>query len=137
DVAHSERHVVALRIDDDRSRGKGRKAHMVLRYPSVAPPSTGSATPVMKLADEEARNKIASAISSGVAIRPTRCIAACCCSTAAGSGIVSAHSRMSGVSTPAGQTQLTRMPSRARSMASDLVIATRPPLVAEYTAPQS
>src|SRR5437762_7063081 len=121
----------------DLSRRKRGEAHMDLRYPSVAPPSTGSAIPVMKLADGDARNRIASAISSGVAIRPTRCMAACCWRTAAGSGSVSAHSRISGVSTPAGQTQLTRMPSGASSIASDFVIATRPPLLAEYTAPAS
>src|SRR5262249_57413894 len=114
------------RVDED---GERREIHG--RYRSVAPPSTGRATPVMKLAEGEARNRIASAISDDDAMRPVRCMAACCRSTSSGSGSVDAQRRISGVSTPAGQTQFTRMPSGASSIARDLVIATRPPLLAE------
>ena len=74
DWRNRERHVVAVNIDDD-----GGQFH--LRYPSVAPPSTGSAMPVMKLAAGDARKRIASAISSDEAIRPIRCISACWRST--------------------------------------------------------
>ena len=58
----------------------------------------------------EARKAIADAISSAVARRLSKCISAWPLSTASGSGRVAAQSRSSGVSTPAGHTQLTRMP---------------------------
>ena len=70
DRRDGERHVVAFHVNDD-----GGQFH--LRYPRVAPPSTGSAMPVMKLAAGDARKRIASAISSDEAMRPIRCISAC------------------------------------------------------------
>lgn len=42
-------------------------------YQLVAPPSTGSTTPVMKEAASEAKNRAAAAMSCGVPSRPNGC----------------------------------------------------------------
>ncbi len=70
--------------------------------------------PVMMDASSEARNVTSAAISSGLATRPSGMRALY---SSRSPGTVN-RSRVSDVSTGPGQTALTRMPSRAWSMAS-------------------
>ena len=64
-----------------------------------------------------------------VAMRPSGCQLSTIFSAASGSYSLSAHSRISGVITPAGQTAFTRTLSAARSRASARVSPSCPALV--------
>src|SRR5262249_14696939 len=88
--------------------------HRDLLYTTVRPPSTGSATPVMKPASSDARKSIARATSSGVPGRASG-------QTWFQAVIVASMSyppRVMGVSMKPGQTQFTRIPWRAPSTAA-------------------
>ena len=98
-----------------------------------APPSTGSATPVMKLASSEARNSAALAASHAVPIRPrSGTLASRSAATSARLRLL-ARARVStaiGVSISPGKMQLARMPYGAFCRASCSVNALIAALVA-------
>src|ERR1700740_2330099 len=83
-------------------------------YTAVLPPSTGRVAPWTKLARSVARNRIASAISSGLAGRPAGACAASCCSASPISAVPS-------VRVGPGLTALTRTPLGPYSAAHALV----------------
>src|SRR5689334_2561908 len=97
------------------------------RY-AVAPPSTGSATPVTYDASSETRNSAAAAISSGRAKRPSGGRAGADSATL----IDFENARRRGVSVPPGQMQLTRTPDGASSRASERVSRITPAFDAQY-----
>src|SRR6267143_218578 len=76
----------------DPGAAAGNHADLVLKasaHSAVNPPSTGSATPVMKPAAGVARKSTTDAISAGVARRPSGCATESLRRKAAGSGIAS------------------------------------------------
>src|SRR5439155_23750944 len=100
-------------------------------HSAVNPPSTGSATPVMKPAAGVARKSTTDAISAGVASRPSGCAISFSRRNADGSGIASKNCCSIGVSTMPGQTAFTRMLSGAQSSASARASCTAAPFVAQ------
>src|SRR5687767_6990956 len=126
----------AALADDSRERGQAPRLELPHSVPNLetAPPSTTRVWPVM---NEErlpsARKRMASAISSGLPIRPSG-VRSASVSIALTRSSVETPARSIGVSTAPGRTALTRIPSGARSRAAARASATSAPLLVAYAA---
>src|ERR1700719_2421811 len=121
-----------------RLRVQQRIAHdhsLHVRSQPRSPPATGKVTPVMYEASSEARNRMATASSSGVPRRFIKVDATVCSMTSRSRALSRSVTgpefrgmRRGGASIPPGATPQTRMPCAAYSKARQAVMAFTPPL---------
>src|SRR6266581_8831710 len=101
-------------------------------FPALKPPSMMNSAPVTNADSSLAKYSAAAAISSGLPMRPTACVADISCRALSGSGYSASRAATNGVSTRPGQMQFTRMPSLAWSSAMLLVRPATANLVVQY-----